>query len=84
MPVTREDVSKEFVDLLVQEFSVPREAITPTAHMFDDLGLDSIDLLSAVAIVETRHGIAIPDEDLPGMLIVEDCLDKIVEHLAPS
>lgn len=84
MAVTRSDVAREFEDLLVEQFSVPRGDLTPDAHMFDDLGLDSIDLLSALAVVESRHGISIPDDDLPDMLIVRGCIDKIAERIGVS
>jgi acyl carrier protein len=82
--VTRDEVAKEFEQLLVEQFSVPREAITPDAHVFDDLGLDSIDLLSAVAVVESQHRIAIPNEDLPQMLVVGACIDKLTERITAS
>lgn len=79
--VTRDEVAKSLEDVLVADFSVPREAIRPEAHMFDDLGLDSIDLLGALAILEDQHGISIMNENLPDMLVVDACVDKITEHI---
>ncbi len=81
MALTRDDVAREFEDLLVEQFSVSRGDLTADAHLFDDLGLDSIDLLSALAIVESRHGVAIPDDDLPDMLVVRGCIDRIAERV---
>lgn len=82
--MTRDEVAKEFEELLVEQFSVPREAVTPSAHLFDDLGLDSIDLLSALSIMEDKYGVSIPDEDLPDMLVVDACVDRITERLGSS
>lgn len=84
MAVTRDQVAREFGELLVERFSVPPEDITPTAHLFDDLHLDSIDLLSALAIVEDRHGVSIPDEDLSQMLVVDACVDRITALVGAS
>src|SRR5258707_963627 len=50
MDVTRDEVAHELQRLLTDRFNVPSEEITPQAHFFDTLGLDSVDLLSALAL----------------------------------
>jgi len=74
---TREQIEDELRTLRVERFNVPAELITPEAYFFQELGLDSVDLLSAVAILEERHNLAIPDEDLAEMLV----FDSAVTHL---
>jgi acyl carrier protein len=77
----RERLLEELEDLLVNEYLVERESITPQAHLLEDLMLDSLDLMSAVAILEERYGLSIPDEQLVEMVTVEKCLDRLVAHL---
>jgi len=80
--MTRAEVEREFEQLLVDQFSVPREAITADAHLLKDLGLDSLDLLSAMTAMEDQLGVRIPNDDVPKMQTVSTCIDKITERLA--
>lgn len=77
MAMTRNDVEAEVRTLLTERFSVDAGLITPDAHVYDDLGLDSVDLLSAVAILEQRHNLVVENEDLDRVLVV----GGLVEHL---
>ena len=81
MDVTRDEVAHELQRLLTDRFNVPSEEITPQAHFFDTLGLDSVDLLSAVAILEERYDVSIPDDDLAEMLVVGRCVDRLMKYL---
>lgn len=78
---TREKVETELRRLLTERFEVPAELITPQAHVFGDLGLDSVDLMSAVAIMEERHQISVADKDLENLLVVEGIVDHFTELL---
>lgn len=84
MSVDPDTVTKELTALFVEQFQVPEDKITPDAHLFADLGLDSIDLLSAIAILEERHGISIADDEFPEMLVVGPCVERIARHLAET
>ncbi|MCW7944580.1 hypothetical protein AAW14_21845 [Streptomyces hygroscopicus] len=77
MENTRERVEHEVKDLLTERFNVPEERITPEAHLFDDLGLDSVDLMSAVAVLEERHDLSVSDEHLQDMLVVKGIVDRV-------
>ena len=77
MTHTRKEIEDELTELLTSRFSVPAASITPRAHLFDDLGLDSVDLLSAVAIIEERHDLTLGDDELPQLLV----FDGLVDHL---
>lgn len=78
---TREKVESELRGLLTERFEVPAELITPQAHVFADLGLDSVDLMSAVAIMEERHQIAVSDKDLENLLVVGGIIDHFTDLL---
>jgi acyl carrier protein len=78
---TREKIEAEVRDLLTERFAVPGDRITPDAHLFDDLGLDSVDLMSAVAILEERHDLSVSDGDLERMLVVSGVVDRFTALL---
>ncbi|MEA2565985.1 MAG: acyl carrier protein, partial [Actinomycetota bacterium] len=62
------DSNKEILEalreVLVDRLKVEAEAVTPQANLFDDLGLDSIDLMSAVMAIEERFEIEVSDAEL--------------------
>jgi acyl carrier protein len=62
--VTANGLYEEFAALLQAEFSIPESKITPDAHLIEDLGLDSLDLVSASLAIEDRWGVRMEDEDL--------------------
>jgi len=76
-----DDVYNELVDVFVERLNVPRTEIRPDAHAFEDLGLDSVDLLSAIAVLERRYEISIGDDDLPRMLVMREAADLISERI---
>jgi len=41
--MTKEDILQKMRDILVNEFEIEKNAVTPEAKLFDDLELDSID-----------------------------------------
>jgi acyl carrier protein len=54
-----ESVNNVFVDL----FEIPREKITPDALIFQDLGLDSLDIVDLVAAMQKEFSIQVRDDE---------------------
>jgi acyl carrier protein len=50
-------------DLIVKNCDVERGAITPDSHLFDDLGLDSVDLFDLGFCIEDAFDIEVPIEE---------------------
>jgi len=79
--VTHEQLFEEFSALLQSEFSIPADKITLDARLVDDLGLDSLDLVSASLAIEDRWGIRIEDEDLAEIKTVREALGWVEPRL---
>jgi len=45
------------------EFEVAPERLVPEAHLFQDLGLDSIDLVEMIGALQKEFGIQLRDSD---------------------
>ncbi|GHT43303.1 acyl carrier protein [Bacteroidia bacterium] len=56
-----EDIVKQF---LIDEIEAEEEAITPDALLKDDLGIDSLDFVDIVVIVERNFGFKIKPEEM--------------------
>ncbi len=79
--VSREQVEAQLVQVLVDDFDVDRDQLTPETNFFSDLQLDSIDLLSAITQLEETYDLTIPNDDLPEMITLGGCVDKLTERL---
>ncbi len=57
---------QEIIDLintsLAGEFELDMEALTPEAHLFDDLELDSLDMVDMVIVLENAFSFKIREE----------------------
>jgi len=70
---------------LVEEFEIPAEKIRPEASLFETLGLDSIDALDMIALLESRMNIEINEQELKKMRTVQHIVDYLKAHLpAPA
>ena len=59
----------------------PRESFTLESSL-QDLGLDSLDTITAVFELEDKFGISIPDEDVRSIRTVSDVVDGIKRLVA--
>lgn len=64
-------------DLLVEKFGVPAEDISPQAT-FEDLDLDSLDLVEFALAAEEEMGVRISDEEAEELETLEDTV-KLLE-----
>ena len=61
---TRDEVVTSLKETLVDRLKVDAATITEDANLFEDLGLDSIDLMTVVMAVEEKFAIEVSDEEL--------------------
>ena len=52
---------EELLDLIAEEALIDRAKLEPSATL-EDIGLDSIDLVSSVFAIEEKYGISIPED----------------------
>lgn len=78
--VNREAIIKEIKAELAVEFEVEESVMTPDAVIYDTLKLDSLSLVDLIGIVQTRYGILIKKEELPGIKTFNDLYDYIEQH----
>ena len=71
------DVVKE---VIIDILSCPAESITPTADIFEDLGIDSLDAVELTLAVEEKTGISIDQDAMAGLRTVADIVKYLEEH----
>lgn len=79
-----EEVFEIIKDYFINEFEVPEEKITLEAKLFTDLGLDSIDALDMIGMLESKTDIDVDEEELKKIRTVKDVVDYVVKKLSDA
>ena len=73
----RTEIESKVNTFLIEEMEIEAEAISDEAKLKEGLGLDSLDFVDIVVIVEKTFGFKIKPEDMSGVLTVKDFYDYI-------
>jgi len=76
-----EEALKKISEYLVTKFEIPPEKINPKAHLFKDLGMDSIDALDWFAAMESEIGLPVIEKELKMIKTVQDVVDYVVRNV---
>ena len=60
--MTDAEIIKTINDSMVKEFELEPEKMTPDSHLVKDLGMDSLDFVDLVVILQTAFGVKLRDE----------------------
>jgi acyl carrier protein len=74
---SKDEIFKWVTDLMKREFHFRDEELRPSAHLVDDLDLDSIDAVDLAVRVEERTGLALTEADLKSIQTIQDIVDLI-------
>lgn len=78
-----EKVYEQLRDFLSERFGIAREDVGEDVA-FEDLGLDSIDLISASMALEELFGVRIVDEEVENLRTVGNAVDLLAKKRATS
>jgi acyl carrier protein len=73
----RDEVVKIMNEFLVEEIEVDEDVISPNAHIKNDLGIDSLDFVDIVVIVEKAFNFKIKQEEMTNMETLNEFYDYI-------
>ncbi len=77
-----DETMKALEEVLVDRMQVDAHRITPEANFFNDLGLDSIDLVTTVMAIEERFGIEVADAELETIETVGEAVELLSGKVA--
>jgi len=75
--MTREKIEDIVKNFLIEDIEVEESAIKPDAHLKNDLGIDSLDFVDIVVIVERNFGFKINPEEMNGVTTLSQFIDYI-------
>ena len=75
--MNREEIEAKVRDFLIEDLEIDEEKITPDALLKEDLGIDSLDFVDIVVIVERNFGFKIKPEEMKGV----DTYSKFCDYI---
>ena len=73
----RKEIEEKVKAFLIDELEVEEEKIAPEALLKEDIGIDSLDFVDIVVIVERTFGFKIKPEEMAGVKTLSDLCDYI-------
>jgi len=73
--MTREDILRKMQTILADEFDIDKDAIIPTAKLYDDLELDSIDAVDLLVKMKEFIPGKIDPELFKKAVTIQDVVD---------
>ncbi len=78
----RSELIQQLQELLEEETGEEFAEVQEANSLREDLGLDSVDLVSAVTQIERQYRISLTREDLEKLVTVKDVVDMMEAKLA--
>ena len=75
--MTRQEVEEKVNDFLIEDLEIDEVKIAPEATLKGDLGIDSLDFVDIVVIVERNLGFKIKPEEMAGVATLKQFYDYI-------
>lgn len=78
---THEDIMNKLTEILVEDFEIEKSAVVPTANLFEDLELDSIDAVDLAVKLQYFTDKKISPENFKKIRTIEDVVNAVEELL---
>lgn len=75
------DIVKKVNDFLIDEFEIAAEKLKPEALLKDDLGIESLDFVDIVVIIEKDFGFKVKREDMINVSTLESLYQYIEKNI---
>jgi acyl carrier protein len=66
---------------LIEEFEVEAEKILPEANLKETLGLDSLDYIDLVVVIESNFAFKVKPEDFTNIATFQDFCDYVISRV---
>ena len=79
--MTKNEIIEKVNAFLIEEFEIEEDQITPDANFKDNLGLESLDFVDIVVIIERDFGFKVKSEDMIHIRVLSDLYDYIEQQV---
>lgn len=80
--MTIEKINEIVKNFLVDDLEIEEEKIEGSARLKEDLGIDSLEVVDVVVLVEDQFGYKMKPEDFRTLITLDDFCQFIQQHIA--
>jgi acyl carrier protein len=80
--MTIEEINEIVKNFLVEDLEIEEEKIEGSARLKEDLGIDSLEVVDVVVLVEDQFGYKMKPEDFRTLITLDDFCQFIQQHIA--
>ncbi len=77
----KEEIIEIVNEFLIDEFEIEESVLKPDAHLINDLGIESLDFVDIVVIIEKEFGFKVKREDITQVRTLNDMYLYIDKHI---
>lgn len=70
-------IKERLTEILVEEFEIEPEKITPEASIGQELGIDSLDVVDMVVLIQEEFGIKLQSQDFKDVKTFGDLVELL-------
>lgn len=78
--MTNEQALTLVIDYLAEQFEREQSGLSEKTNLFEDIGLDSIDALDMLGMLDKDYGVPVVEEEVETLVTIGDVVDYIVRH----
>lgn len=78
----KSSIIEKINNFLVEDFEVAAEKIQPEANLRETLGLDSLDYIDLVVVIESNFGFKVKPEDFIAIVTFDDFYNYVDKKVA--
>ena len=80
--MTIEKINEIVKNFLVEDLEIEEEKIEGSARLKEDLGIDSLEVVDVVVLVEDQFGYKMKPEDFRTLITLDEFCQFIQQHIA--
>jgi acyl carrier protein len=80
--MNRQEIEEKVREFLIEDLEIDEEKIQPEARLKEDIGIDSLDFVDIVVIVEKKFGFKIKTEEMATVKTFSQFCDYIEKKIA--
>ena len=74
-------IEEKVVEIIVRELGLDRKEISPEKSFIEDLGLDSLAVMTLAMAIEEEFDVEVPDDDVEGIKTIQNVFDYLHKKL---
>ena len=79
--MTNNEIIEKIHEILIDEFEVGTEKLVPEANLKEALGLDSLDYIDLVVMIESNFSFKVKPEDFTDIATYKDFCDYVISRV---